>query len=178
MKVKSGFITLLGLPNAGKSSFFNKLIGEELAIVSPRAQTTWVSMRGFYSSKDCELVIYDTPGLQEGTKALNQAICRNAIQVLRNAKQGNELVAVVIDPVEIILSKKNKNLSQIERIPEIIRSNDVNIPMKLKIVPTIMKSDLIRNEKEKMITAAARFDRPEAAKIISQSIRDLAENHA
>ena len=83
--LKSGFLTLIGLPNAGKSSLLNALVGEELAIVTPKAQTTWQLLRGYVMREDLELVVTDTPGLQEGTKALNAAFGRAAIREINPA---------------------------------------------------------------------------------------------
>ena len=108
-KLKSGFITLLGLPNAGKSSLLNRLVGDELAIVTPKAQTTWQCLRAYISRPDMEAVITDTPGLQEGTKALNAALAKNAAAAVKLAREGGEVVALVVDAADIGRRLKRKN---------------------------------------------------------------------
>lgn len=61
--MKSGFVSILGLPNAGKSTLLNALMGEKLAIISHKSQTTRHRIKGILSEKDYQLVISDTPGI-------------------------------------------------------------------------------------------------------------------
>lgn len=74
---RAGFVALLGPPNAGKSSLLNALLGQRLAIVSPRPQTTRSRILGILPRGDAQILFLDTPGRHRGTKALNQAL--NAI---------------------------------------------------------------------------------------------------
>jgi len=74
---RAGFVALLGPPNAGKSSLLNALLGEELVIVSPRAQTTRSRILGILPRADAEVLFLDTPGRHRGERALNTAL--NAI---------------------------------------------------------------------------------------------------
>ena len=57
-----GFVGLIGLPNAGKSSFLNHVLGEKLSIVSSHPQSTRQSFRGVFTDKNCQIVFFDTPG--------------------------------------------------------------------------------------------------------------------
>ncbi len=61
--MKAGFISILGLPNAGKSTLLNALLGEKLAIISPKVQTTRHRIKGILTEKEYQLVISDTPGI-------------------------------------------------------------------------------------------------------------------
>jgi GTPase len=61
--MKAGFVSILGLPNAGKSTLLNALLGEKLAIISPKVQTTRHRIKGILTEKDYQLVISDTPGI-------------------------------------------------------------------------------------------------------------------
>lgn len=143
-KIKAGFVTLLGLPNAGKSSLLNKLVGEQLAVVTPKAQTTWQLMRGYISKPGLELVVTDTPGLQEGTKALNAIIAKNAAQAVSLAHEGGELIALVVDAADIgrrIAGKKHLGL---EPIKNVLGRDCGKLPLKLSVIPTFNKADLVR----------------------------------
>ncbi len=59
----SGFVTILGAPNAGKSTFLNKLLESKISIVSPKAQTTRNNIKGIYTREDTQIVFTDTPGI-------------------------------------------------------------------------------------------------------------------
>jgi GTP-binding protein Era len=65
MMHKAGFVNIIGLPNVGKSTLLNGLIGERLSIISPKAQTTRGRLIGLVNQDDCQVVFSDTPGLCE-----------------------------------------------------------------------------------------------------------------
>ena len=60
---KSGFVAVIGKPNVGKSSLVNKLVGEKVSIISPKAQTTRNRIFGIKNGKDYQIVFVDTPGV-------------------------------------------------------------------------------------------------------------------
>ncbi len=64
-QMKSGFINIFGRPNAGKSTLLNALMGEKLAIVSPKVQTTRHRIKGILTEKHYQLIFSDTPGIIE-----------------------------------------------------------------------------------------------------------------
>ena len=70
---RSGFVALAGRPNVGKSTLVNAVVGEKVAIVSDRPQTTRRAIRGVHSSGDCQLVLVDLPGVQRPRDALTDA---------------------------------------------------------------------------------------------------------
>ena len=68
MTMKCGLVALVGAPNVGKSTLLNALVGERVAIVSPKVNTTRLVVRGIFSRGETQLVMVDTPGLNTSTK--------------------------------------------------------------------------------------------------------------
>jgi len=72
MKHRSGFVSILGRPNAGKSTLLNALLGTKLAIVAPRPQTTRTAIQGVLRVPGAQMVFVDTPGIHESSTLLNK----------------------------------------------------------------------------------------------------------
>lgn len=71
MKIKCGFVAIIGKPNAGKSSLTNAIVNEKVSIVSPKPQTTRNNILGIYNTDDCQIVFVDTPGLNQTHNGLD-----------------------------------------------------------------------------------------------------------
>lgn len=76
---KSGFISILGRPNVGKSTLFNRILGEKIAIVTEKPQTTRNRILGIKHVEGGQMIFLDTPGLHQGRSALNQRMVQTAI---------------------------------------------------------------------------------------------------
>jgi len=82
---RCGTIALLGRPNTGKSSLLNRIVGQKLSIVSPKAQTTRHLVTGILTTEDCQYVFVDSPGYQTRHKGgLNRALNRRASDAARD----------------------------------------------------------------------------------------------
>lgn len=90
---RSGFVALVGRPNAGKSTLLNACMGEKVAITSPVAQTTRRRMRAVINTPSSQLVIIDTPGLHKPKDALGSELNRAALAELADA----DAVAFLVD---------------------------------------------------------------------------------
>lgn len=77
---RCGFVTLLGAPNAGKSTLVNTMVGVKVSIVSPKVQTTRSRVRGIVVKDDCEIVLVDTPGIFKPKRRLDRAMVAAAWQ--------------------------------------------------------------------------------------------------
>ena len=90
---KSGFVTLLGRPNVGKSTLINKLIGEKITITSPVAQTTRNKFKGILTTKIGQIIFVDTPGVHKPHHLLGEILVKNA----KSAINGVDVVVLVLD---------------------------------------------------------------------------------
>ncbi|MBI4246439.1 MAG: GTPase Era [Candidatus Rokubacteria bacterium] len=93
---RAGFVTLIGRPNAGKSTLLNQLVGEKLAIVSPRPQTTRNRITGIKNLPATQIVFVDTPGLGAPGGKLGAFMLKTAERAL----EGVDLVCAVVDATE------------------------------------------------------------------------------
>lgn len=82
---KAGFISILGRPNVGKSTLFNRIIGEKIAIVTPTPQTTRNRILGIKNVEGGQLIFLDTPGMHDGRSELNRRMVQTAIASSRDA---------------------------------------------------------------------------------------------
>lgn len=90
---KSGFVTLVGRPNAGKSTLLNAIMGKKIAITSSTVQTTRHRFRAVYSRDDYQMIIVDTPGLHKPKDALGEELNTSALKALEDV----DVVAMLID---------------------------------------------------------------------------------
>lgn len=91
--MRSGFVALAGRPNAGKSTLINSLIGEKVAIVSSKPQTTRSEIRGIYIDENCQIIFTDTPGIHKPKFRLESRMNKEAADVI----QGVDLIYLVVD---------------------------------------------------------------------------------
>jgi GTP-binding protein Era len=91
--VRSGFVALVGRPNAGKSTMTNALVGEKVAIVSDTPQTTRHRLRAIVDTEDAQIVLVDTPGLHKPIDALGEEVNRSALLALADV----DVVCLMID---------------------------------------------------------------------------------
>jgi GTP-binding protein Era len=90
---RTGVVALLGPPNVGKSTLLNRLVGEKLAIVSAKPQTTRGRLLGILTLPDAQLLLLDTPGLHAGAGALHEAMRQAAEEAVRDC----DLALVLVD---------------------------------------------------------------------------------
>ncbi len=96
MTERTGYVALVGRPNAGKSTLLNRMIGEHLSIVTSKAQTTWQRVTGILTVGSDQLVFLDTPGLLEARDLLQRAMLGAALEALAEA----DVVLLVVDATE------------------------------------------------------------------------------
>src|SRR5579863_1737916 len=91
--MKVGFVSIFGKPNAGKSTLLNALMGEKLAIVSPKVQTTRHRIKGILTADDYQVIFSDTPGIIEPRYKLHEKM----MQAVRNSLEDADLALLLLD---------------------------------------------------------------------------------
>jgi GTPase len=123
---KAGIVTVAGFPNAGKSTLLNRLVGEKLAITSPKAQSTRHRVVGIRTALGAQMIILDTPGLLEPRDNLHSAMQNAALAAVRDA----DVLVHVVDATA--------------RIPESLQSAaSLPKPPRAPIVLALNKADLL-----------------------------------
>lgn len=127
-ETRAGLVAVVGAPNAGKSTLVNALVGQKVAIVSPKAQTTRTRLMGIAMADEVQMLLVDTPGIFEARRRLDRAM--NAA-VWEGAKDA-DAIALVVDSAKGL----NRGLEQIvqriaeRREPKILVLNKVDITKK------------------------------------------------
>ena len=93
MSFKSGFIAIIGRPNAGKSTLINALLGQKIAIMSPKPNTTRNNIMGILTTEDTQYVFIDTPGVHKPKHELGRTLNKNAYVAIAEA----DINALIID---------------------------------------------------------------------------------
>ncbi len=133
--VRSGFVAILGRPNAGKSTLVNRLVGQKIAIVTSKPQTTRNRIQGILTKPEGQIVFIDTPGVHEADSALG----RQMMQEVAAALEGIDLLVLMVDAssthphADELLFEKAKRF----RGKTILALNKVDRLPKPKLLPLI-----------------------------------------
>ena len=135
---KTGYVAILGRPNAGKSTLLNVLAGDELAITSPKAKTTRHNIKAVIDDGSSQIIFIDTPGIHRAENKLERYMASSAWSALEIAN----VVLLLVDPrrsdiseVEITACKKARDLN----LPIILVLTKTDISIKEKLLPLIKK---------------------------------------
>lgn len=95
---KSGFVSIIGRPNVGKSTFMNKVLGQKVAIMSDKPQTTRNKIQGVYTKDNAQMIFIDTPGIHKPKHQLGE----HMMKVARNTLRETEVILFIINAAEEI----------------------------------------------------------------------------
>lgn len=125
----SGFVTITGKPNVGKSTFFNYVLGEKISITTNKPQTTRDRIAGIYNTETSQIVFLDTPGLHVSDKALNRYMMEKALATMSDA----DIVMAMVEPGDTASSVK-------KLIPhlETTRNDKILVLNKIDMMPRTM----------------------------------------
>lgn len=138
---KSGFVSIIGRPNVGKSTFLNRVIGQKIAIMSDKPQTTRNKIQGVYTTEDVQTIFIDTPGIHKPKHKLGDFMMKVATNALREVDailfmvnvtepkgKGDDFIIEKLKELDtpIILVMNKVDLIHPNDIPPIIESYKMN----------------------------------------------------
>ncbi len=140
---KSGFVTIIGRPNVGKSTLMNHLIGQKIAITSQKAQTTRNRIQTVYTSEEGQIVFVDTPGINKARNKLGDYMLEAAVRTL----DGVDAVLWLVEPSTFIGKGEEYILSRLAKV-------------KTPVVLVVNKIDTVDKEAllKAVVTYNARYD--------------------
>jgi len=143
---KSGFIGIIGRPNAGKSTLFNAIVGDKISIITDKPQTTRNKITGIKNYPDAQLIFLDTPGMHKPKTPLNRAM----VQTTRETIGSVDVLLMLIEansdvqPHDLFLIE---SLAQI-KVPVFLVINKIDLVEKKYLLPLIDKFRLLYNYHE------------------------------
>ncbi|NLO90077.1 MAG: GTPase Era [Clostridia bacterium] len=155
---KSGFVSIIGRPNVGKSTLLNSLVGAKVAIMSDKPQTTRNKIRGILSAEDYQIVFIDTPGIHKPRHKLGEFMVASAVNSFKEV----DLILFMVDASEKVGAGD-------EYIMNILR--EVSTPVFL----VINKIDLVKKTviMEKIISLTSKFDFAEVVPVSAATGENL-----
>jgi GTP-binding protein Era len=129
---RAGYISIVGRPNVGKSTLLNQILGEKVAIVSPKPQTTRNRITGIRTTESSQIIFLDTPGIHQGHSLMNRRMVDTALQTLDE-----------VDGVIWLLDAQDKIKQEEERIAETLRGVDTPVLIVLNKIDLVSKGKLL-----------------------------------
>ena len=140
---KSGFVTVIGRPNVGKSTLINKIIGQKIAIMSDKPQTTRNRIQCILTQDDAQIIFLDTPGIHKPKFKLGEYMLKAAEGTLKEV----DVIFFVIDATEKFGGGEKYILERLSTTPKpvILVVNKVDLIEREKILPIIAEYSTRRN---------------------------------
>jgi len=132
--MKSGFVAVVGKPNAGKSSMVNELVGFDVAIITPKPQTTRFNIQGIRTSKTSQIIFIDTPGVHSPKNKLGEYMMKGVGQAVDNV----DAIIYLVDGAKPVLDEANK------KIMEQIVATGKKLLLVINKVDKIKKENILR----------------------------------
>jgi GTPase len=129
---RAGFVAVIGAPNAGKSTLVNALVGQKVAIVSPKAQTTRARLMGIAIQQAAQILLVDTPGIFEPRRRLDRAM----VAAAWTGAQDADLILFVIDTAAGVNA-------EVERIITALGNREHPLIIALNKIDLVKKADLL-----------------------------------
>ena len=134
-KFKSGFVTLIGRPNVGKSTLMNQIIGQKIAITSNKPQTTRNRIQTVYTSEEGQIIFLDTPGIHKAKNKLGEYMVNVAERTLKEV----DVVLWLVEPTTFIGAGERHTAEQLEKVstPVILAINKIDTVKKEELLSVI-----------------------------------------
>lgn len=128
---KSGFVSIIGKTNVGKSTLLNALVGEKIAIMANKTQTTRTAIKGIVNKENAQIVFIDTPGIHKPKTKLNEIMLNTAYETIQDV----DVILFIIDATKQYIGKSETEI--LDKIKQ----------KKCKTILIINKIDLVKKEK-------------------------------
>jgi len=130
-EMRSGFVGIIGAPNAGKSTLLNQVLGQKISITSKKPQTTRDRILGIVNRPNSQIVFMDTPGIHKSTTLLNKRIVDQALSAMIDV----DVVLFMVDASSRNFSAEKLIISQLSKVgkPVLLALNKVDITQKAKV---------------------------------------------
>jgi GTPase len=139
MTQRCGFAAIIGAPNAGKSTLVNALVGSKVAIVSPKVQTTRMTVRGVAIEAETQIVFVDTPGIFKPRRRLDRAMVNAAWAGAGDA----DAVVLLVDAAELSANPKGRAADDTHAIIEALKNDNRKAALALNKIDGMKRTDLL-----------------------------------
>ena len=163
---KSGYVGIVGIPNVGKTTLLNTLIGQKIAIISPKPQTTRGKILVIMSERGMQAVFLDTPGFHKPKNKLGENMLKAVNETIGEA----DFVLVVVEPTDEVRNAELEIIEKTKNIPAILVINKCDTARKDALLPVIEKYSKLREFAEIVPISAKTGDGIDALK---EEIRKL-----
>lgn len=134
---KSGFVSIIGRPNVGKSTLINRLVGEKIAIISSKPQTTRNNILGILTEEHMQIVFTDTPGIHEPSSMLAELMVKSA----NDAMKDTDAILFLVEPIANVGRTEEKIIENLKKLqtPVILLINKIDTVQKDILLSVISK---------------------------------------
>lgn len=147
---KSGYVGIVGRPNVGKSTLLNQMLGQKIAIISAKPQTTRGKILAIMTDEDSQVVFLDTPGFHTPKNKLGE----NMIKAVDSAINDVDMLLMVVEPKVEISPNELKIIEKIGDIPAILVINKTDTVKKEDLLPVIAAYSAVHDFKEVVFVSA------------------------
>lgn len=153
---KSGFVAIVGKPNAGKSTLMNQIIEHKIAIVSPKAQTTRNKIEGIYTDERMQAIFIDTPGIHKSSTKLGAELNKMAFSSTKDV----ELTLLIVDASKKINEEELKLLERLKTLesPLVLVLNKIDLLNKSEIIDISLEWNKLYDFAEVIQVSALKAD--------------------
>ena len=134
---KSGFVSIIGRPNVGNSTLINRLVGEKIAIISSKPQTTRNNILGILTEKNMQIVFTDTPGIHEPSSMLAEMMVKSANEAMKDT----DAILFLVEPIPNVGRTEEKIIESLkkQKAPVILIINKIDTVQKDILLAVIGK---------------------------------------
>jgi GTP-binding protein Era len=151
---RSGFVALVGRPNVGKSTLLNQLLGEKVAIVTPKPQTTRNQIKGIRTLPNAQIVFLDTPGIHRARSLLNRRMVEVALRTLREV----DVAVWVVDAKVGIVHEDEDVARALAGARSLVALNKIDAVAKPRLLPLMERCTALSPGAEILPVSALRGD--------------------